>query len=371
MFRGSGVAELAAVTHNVLVRYGLHQDSPYKYTFHHPVIRPEEFASHESGTDWTLREHAACCSIYRYLTRLRENRPQIKSGYIDWLTAQLAVALDENPDEIRAAILGHPHGHPHTSDLVRGIAGEGCTENSYIYGSAPDVGGADNGHSMHMEHAIDAASDVDPLTIRQVDVSGEIAFAIMDGDAVFTDYGVSHTKEMHLLVVRDDLRHFHHVHPERDAEGVWHVPFTPPAGGTYWIYADFIGTDDKPHTIRFTRTLEGDPGERGLSQNFGTEKLVGKYIVELHADPYDQGMLFTVKIRDERYGDAPQLEPYLGAMGHGILLSQEGNFIHTHPSPAGDELVFHTRALTGGFYRIFAQFQIQGELLTVEFDWGS
>lgn len=368
-FRGSGIGELAAVTHATLARYGLHANSPYKYTFHHENIRPATFASHEAATDWTLREHAACCSMYRYLVRLRAERPYIKPGYIDWLTDQLARALDEDPNEIRAALLGLPHDHPHTSAAVRSLTGEGCAEQTYR--SSPS-GRDESGRprSTHAEHIQEASSTEELLTVEQKDIPGEIAFVVMDGEAVFTDYGVSHTKDMHLLIVRNDLRHFQHVHPERDAAGVWHVPFTAPAGGTYWVYADFIGADDRAHTIRFERAVDADPGESGLQKSASLVQRAGKYTVRLAGTSYASGMLFTVRIRDERNRDTPFLEEYLGAAGHAILISADGSFIHTHPSPAGDTLVFHTPVLHHDFYRIFTQFKIQDELLTVEFDWG-
>lgn len=352
------------------MQYGLHEESPYKYTFHHEMIRPEEFTSHDEAIDWTLREHAACCSLYRYLTRLREERPYIKPGYIDWLTDQLATALNEDPVEIRAAILGQAHNHPHTSAVVQNLTGAGCAENAYVYGAAPSAASAgEHQPSAHAEHVMNALVTEESLTIEPKEIPGEIAFAVMSGGTVFQDYGVSHTKEMHLLVVRNDLRYFQHIHPERDAEGVWHVPFTAPVGGTYWIYADFIGKDDKAHTIRFEKIVDADPGQSGLIKNMTEEKMVRNYIVRFEANSYDQGTLFTFHIRDARYRDVPHLEEYLGAMGHGILIAPDGGFIHTHPSPAGDTLVFHTPVLSGDFYRIFTQFQIQGEVLTVSFDW--
>lgn len=369
VFRGSGIAEMAAVTHTTLVTYGLHTNSPYKYSFHHDDIRPIEFASHAAAEDWTLRVHATYCSIYRYLTRVREGRQFIKPGYIDWLAGMLADAVGEDFDVIRAAILGQSHTHKNTGSMVRSIAGEGCTENDFVYRDDPSAPhGADQGHAMHMEHATGPSAD-DSLTIEQREIPGEIAFAVRDGEAVFTDYGVSHTKEMHLLVVRDDLRHFSHIHPERDADGVWHVPFVAPAGGTYWMYADFIGADNSAHTIRFERTYDGDLGQRGVLKNMDTEKIVDGYVVEMRVNSYEDGMMFTFDLRDAKTSEHPILEEYLGAMGHGILLSPTGAFIHTHPSPAGDTLIFHAPKLVGDFYRVFTQFSVDGTVHTAVFDW--
>ena len=97
-------------------------------------------------------------------------------------------------------------------------------------------------------------------------------------------------------------------------------------------------------------------------------KQVGDYVLILEEIPYSDGVLFTYHINDVQ-GHAPFIEPYLGAMGHGILISPEGDFIHTHPSPVGDHLTFHLPTTLTGIYRIYTQFQVEGKVLTVEFDW--
>lgn len=357
MLRGRGLAEQAAALHSVFQKYGLHQGASYQYTFHHENIRPESFVSGAEAEDWTLREHAACCSMFRYLQRFRE-RQHVRSGYIDWIAGQVATAVQEDRTEIKAALLGQPHAH--ASDFVRSITAKGCAENPYVNGVQSP---------LHAEHVLDLLSKGESLTIRQEDIPGEIAFVIRDGEKIFTEYGVSHTKAMHVIVVRDDLRYFSHIHPERDSGGVWRVSFLPPAGGTYWIYADFIGRDERAHTIRFERMYDGDRGEIGLQKDTRTEKGVGNTTAHFEATPYANGTLFTVRLQDLLKRDVRYVEEYLGAEGHSIIVSPDGDFIHTHPSPAGDTLTFHGPVLTGKFYRIFMQFQIRGEVLTVEFDW--
>ena len=43
----------------------------------------------------------------------------------------------------------------------------------------------------------------------------------------FTDFAVSHEKELHLIVVRSDGQRFEHVHPTMDPQtGAWSVPWT-------------------------------------------------------------------------------------------------------------------------------------------------
>lgn len=354
VYKGRGLGEHATVIHRVLEIYDLHENAPYDFTYHHENIRPASFASEEELTSWTLREHAACCSIFRYLQRLREIRPNVRPGYVDWMSKQVATALDEDVVEIKAALLGMPHAHPHTSAFVQSITEAGCSAKPLTAAGSDD-------------HAVQPS--VSPLTIADASTEQEIVFAVIDSeDTVFTSYGVSHTKEMHLLIVRDDLRHFHHVHPERDAEGAWHVPFVAPAGGTYRIYADFVDQKGTNHTLRFERTYAGDPGPHGVAKHPGNTRQLGRFLVTLAVEPYPQGMLFTYRLQDAQ-GNAPFFESYLGAMGHGVLIAANGDFIHTHPSPASDTLIFHIPTPTEDFYRVFTQMKIDGEVQTVEFDW--
>lgn len=206
------------------------------------------------------------------------------------------------------------------------------------------------------------------LIVRDQSTDSDIVFSVRDGDEVFMEYGISHTKEMHLIVVRDDLRHFQHVHPERDSAGVWRVAFTPPAGGTYWHYADFVGTDERPYTIRFDRAYAGNSGAYGTVKNFETAKTFDGYQISFQPVVSGNEVTFTHDITD-RQGQSVQLEKYLGAKGHSVLISPSGDFIHTHASDEGDKPVFATIKPSDGFYRVFTQFQINGKVVTVDFDW--
>lgn len=206
------------------------------------------------------------------------------------------------------------------------------------------------------------------LIVRDQSTDTEIAFSVRDGEETFNDYGISHTKEMHLIVVRDDLRYFHHLHPERDAAGTWHTAFEPPAGGTYWLYADFIEMNKASHTIRFERTYQGKKNAYGIAKNFERMKTVDGYRFEVNPELSSDEVMFTYKITDNQ-GQSVKLEEYLGAMGHSVLISPKGDFIHTHPSEENASPVFATTKSSDDFYRIFTQFKIDGRVVTVDFDW--
>ncbi|MBI3332396.1 hypothetical protein HYZ99_05595 [Candidatus Peregrinibacteria bacterium] len=200
--------------------------------------------------------------------------------------------------------------------------------------------------------------------------SGEIAFTIFLGNDIFTDYGISHEKRMHLIVVRDDLRHFSHVHPEMDDKGAWRVAYTAPAGGAYWAYADFVEGNGAVHTIRFEQTHPGIIGDKGLVKETAVrEKNADGLTVSLVTGKDEHGASFRYEVNNAQ-GKGVQLEPYLGALGHSVLINPGGGYIHTHPDVSSDELMFSVPGdLQSDFYRAFTQFQVAGNVHTVSFDW--
>jgi Cu+-exporting ATPase len=216
----------------------------------------------------------------------------------------------------------------------------------------------------HMESAPESTRN---LAVHDESTNDEIVFAVMAGQEIFSKYGTSHMEEMHLIVVRNDLQHFSHLHPTRDANGVWRVPYAAPAGGNYWVYADFIEENETPHTIRFERKYEGDIGAAGIKPNSEAVKTVGGYKIALERTKTSESVSFRYKITDLA-GQPVQLEEYLGARGHSVLISPTGKFIHAHASEDGADPVF-TTAILEDFYRAFTQFQIDGKVITVDFDW--
>lgn len=205
--------------------------------------------------------------------------------------------------------------------------------------------------------------------------SSDIAFSIRENNQIFTDYGISHTKKMHFIIVRDDLRYFQHVHPVRDTQGIWHIDAKPTVAGTYWFYADFADKDGGSYALRFEKTYPGDKGAYGLSRNFETVKTVDGYRVQLKAVKNAVGDSTTLPILTMTYhvtdakGNPVAFEEYLGAMGHSILISPTGDFIHMHAPMADNDPSFSAPLPGDSFYRAFTQFQIKGKVVTAVFDW--
>ena len=233
------------------------------------------------------------------------------------------------------------------------------------------------GHSLNsgnepnaMQHGAQLGKKGDRnLTVTQETPTtpNELAFSIHEDGAIFSDYGISHTKEMHFIVVRDDLQHFQHLHPTRDAQGVWHVDFKPEAGGHYWLYADFVDSKKDTYTLRYEQDFPGAKGQYGTTKNFEKVKNVDGYRIELQPAVAGAETSFNYRITDAQE-NLVQVEPYLGARGHSVIISPSADFIHAHASDEGELPVFIT-SLPSGFYRMFTQFQIKGKVITVDFDW--
>lgn len=214
--------------------------------------------------------------------------------------------------------------------------------------------------------------------------AGELAFTVLKDGKSVTAYTVTHTKELHLIVVRSDLEHFQHLHPVRDAAGVWRTSFSVPAGGTYWLYADFSDADGQPRTIRFTKEMPGVGGTevrphlgdpvRDPSGRHAAEKTVDGYRIQASNLRYAEGVEFFFTVLGPDGKDAV-LDDYLGEKGHVILISPDGDFVRMHPHKEyvgykpTDSPVFYVEYPKDGFYRMFAQFQVGGTVLTVDFDW--
>jgi hypothetical protein len=206
-----------------------------------------------------------------------------------------------------------------------------------------------------------AAGAIEPLRFRIVDESG----------APVTAFDLTHTKRMHVLVVRRDLTGFQHLHPALGADGTWTVPARLPEPGTYRVFADFSHRGEAV-TLADDLRVDGDadlaalpePATRALSQP-------GAFEVDLDAGDPHAGEPARLRFAVSRGGRPATLQPYLGAGGHLVAL-REGDLAFLHVHPTGDagrdgSIAFEASFPTAGAYRLFLQFEVGGELQTVAF----
>jgi len=191
-----------------------------------------------------------------------------------------------------------------------------------------------------------------------------------DGRAV-TAYTPAHGKELHLIVVRRDLGGFQHLHPVRDAAGVWSAPVRVAGAGQYRAFADFVPAGrTEGLTLGVDVSAPGDYRPEPLPGAERTVEVDGGYTVSL-AGELRGGAASGLGLRIARNGVAVNdLEPYLGAYGHLVAL-REGDlaYLHVHPEagPAGPEVRFTAEVPSAGRYRLYLDFQHGGVVHTAEF----
>jgi hypothetical protein len=228
-------------------------------------------------------------------------------------------------------------------------------------------GGHEDGaeHAEHAEHGASApkASVHLALAHRSYDPGREeVSFQLQDADGTpVTAYDVKHEKELHLIVLgAKDLTDFQHVHPERAADGTWTAPLKLAPGTSYRLYADgstggadFLATAD-------LFTTGHHPGPQGVPTP-STRDVVDGLTVDLEQTDG------AATLRVSKDGAPVTLEPYLGALGHLVVIRVDDlAYLHVHPEE-GDLPVFAVSGLAPGRYRYFFDFQVDGVVRTAAF----
>ncbi len=188
-------------------------------------------------------------------------------------------------------------------------------------------------------------------------------------DAVITDFDIEHTKPMHLIVVRNDLTGFQHLHPSMSADGTWATPLTLPEAGTYRAFADF-SHEGAGQTAAADITVDGNAEAVPLPDPSPTAEAGDGYAVELSEAAPVAGAESELSFTVTRDGRPVAVEPYLGANGHLVALSEgDLEFLHVHPleGEAGDPIAFMAEFTDAGRHALFLQFRADGRVRTASF----
>lgn len=199
-----------------------------------------------------------------------------------------------------------------------------------------------------------------------------------DREEVLKDFAIAHEKLMHLILVRKDLQHFQHLHPTFDvATGAFTADVTFPTDGPYRLFPDFTPAEGNPQKLPVTVTADVDVGNlqryapEAVAADAETGKTVGAYTITMEVPQPPRALSpLTYRLRVEKDGrPVTDFEPYLGAFGHSVILKSDTlDFIHAHAEESegkrGPEVAFSTTLPTPGLYKIFAQFQHDGRVVT-------
>jgi hypothetical protein len=197
------------------------------------------------------------------------------------------------------------------------------------------------------------------------------------------DFDVTHEKRMHLIVARRDLSGFQHLHPTLGRDGTWSTPLRIDAPGSYRVFADFA-TKGRTTTLAGDLRVDGRANLRPLPAPRPSAVSDGGYDVRLEASSARPGAEAELRFAISKDGVPVKTEPYLGAGGHLVAL-REGDlaFLHVHPiddehgssdthgddaaADSADPIGFAATFPSQGRYRLFLQFEHEGQVQTVAF----
>jgi hypothetical protein len=182
--------------------------------------------------------------------------------------------------------------------------------------------------------------------------------------AMVKEFEVVHEKKVHLIIVRDGLDFFAHIHPDIDADGNLTTRFTFPVAGTYRLYADYKPAGGQQAVAVGEFTVHGDAPEAPPLTPDAPGKVKGDGLdAEVSIDNAKAGDTATVtfKLMDTSGKPVADLQPYLGAMGHLVILSADGKqYVHAHPSAekfAAGTVVFQAHFPEPGKYKAWGEFR--------------
>ena len=196
-------------------------------------------------------------------------------------------------------------------------------------------------------------------------------------------------KRQHLIATRDDLGTFAHVHPEPTGRpGELAVWLAFPTAGTYDLHTEFAQQGSMSNILdRHTITVAGPRPTTPAPVVAGPREHVvdGVRVTLSGRARADATSDLTFSFADARTGEpVDDLEPYLAAAGHIVVLRADGgDFAHEHAEGEtsdgrpvfalpgtrfGPELDAHFRFHTAGAYQLWAQFRLgNGHVITVPF----
>lgn len=239
--------------------------------------------------------------------------------------------------------------------------------------------GGDDGHKhggdSHAGHATLARLDLQAREGIKAGVSTKIRFTIPDAKGKpLKTLAVAHDAKVHLIVIRHGLDTFAHLHPEVDgATGDISVNYTFPTGGGYHLFADYQEPGKQPMTATARLEVEGDaPAAPELKPDvpgpLAGEKITAKVSVE-GAKPGGEAKVRFEVLEGGR--PATDLEPYMGAMGHLVVVSADAKrYVHAHPEEKAEAkhvVTFGATFPSAGVYKGWGQFKRAGEVRIVPF----
>ncbi|WP_141432289.1 hypothetical protein [Bacillus sp. 03113] len=216
----------------------------------------------------------------------------------------------------------------------------------------------------HNDHEAEPNTNSEVQTTLKIEQQ-EIMINIKDQqEKPVSDIKINHEKLMHLIVVSADLSTYQHLHPEVKEPGVFTVPHSLEEG-EYKAFVDIkpknLAYEVKP--IPFQIGESHDLSSHSLQPDSNLTKEIDGHQVTLN--PSSLNVNQEIQLSFDLNGETP--EPYLGALGHVVILDEKAEqYVHVHPQE-GEKPVFETKFTEPGIYKIWAEFKFNGNVSVFPF----
>jgi hypothetical protein len=204
---------------------------------------------------------------------------------------------------------------------------------------------------------------------------------------VVKELDIVHEKVLHLIIVSKNLAYFDHIHPEMNSDGSLSVKTKFANGGTYVLYSDVTPKGEKHNEVFPIQLMVDGPPVKDIPLLSSTSFRVDGYTATLKSEPAELKVNTSAELTVSLSKDSKEvinLQNYLGALGHMVVISEDTEqYLHVHPMESGDKdheghnmkseggasntVIFHTNFTKPGTYKVFAQFNPGGKILTTNF----
>ncbi|MGB0334710.1 MAG: hypothetical protein ACPGGN_05095 [Opitutales bacterium] len=195
------------------------------------------------------------------------------------------------------------------------------------------------------------------------------------------ELATTHTEKIHLMVIDPSLEDYHHLHPEPEGlDGIYRFEFVPKKAGTYRVFTEIVPVRSRRQAIALSELeVAGEVAKPVFERSIRSCSDGVQFV--LHGAPAalktGRDYRLELEISDLETGAPAELEMVMGAKGHMVAFDERAlGFAHMHPVdsvadvrvaglPKGQEkdtdLAFLFNVPNPGWYRLFAQIQLEGE----------
>jgi hypothetical protein len=188
-----------------------------------------------------------------------------------------------------------------------------------------------------------------------------------EGDPV-TRCDLRHEKRLHLIAVNTDFSGFQHVHPTMAADGTWSTDLDL-STGPWRVYADFQPAGGQNVVASADLEVSGSSAPAPDFSMLRSTTVDGFTVTALGDLSVGAGSRLTFEISKD--GKAvTDLEPYLGAYGHLVVLrAKDMAYLHVHPEDgaAGPDVAFMAEVSHVGTYHLYLDFKHGDVVRTAHF----